>query len=306
MVKPALTVCLLLLLAACASQEQAVIKPKPDETDALTPLDMAGGSYYVDLPRRSRLTFYGQVKSNEVNSAGASLLYPGGDAASFFVSIAMHAAIQKSVTDAKAQAQIDAANSILGPYQSLIEQSSLKDLIGDSEGFQGLGKNPDSRGFSLGLINNPGDVNGWHTVVDPVFIMSRSQDSITIKSQISILDGRIDPSPEDLDSSYSRTLFVQSLPVYEPEKWLREDGRYFEHTVIDLLRSSVDLAVKDFAGLLPAKQESTSTIRYVDNGGKKIERGYLIEQSCTHLTFESLRGEIKSMPRFEESRDNSC
>ena len=96
-------------------------------------------------------------------------------------------------------------------------------------------------------------MNGWHTVVDPVFIMSRNQDSIAIKSQVSILDGRINPSLEDLESGYSRT------------------------------------------------------IRYNDNGEKKIERGYLIKQNCMHLTFDSLRGEIKSVPRFgRESGDKSC
>jgi hypothetical protein len=150
-------------------------------------------------------------------------------------------------------------------------------------------------------------MNRWHTVVDPVFIMSRNQDSIAIKSQVSILDGRINPSPEDLESDYPSTIFVQSLYVYEGEKWLRNDGEYFEHTVIDLLRSSIDLAVKDFAGLLPQKPKSSSTIRYNDNGEKKTERGYLIKQNCMHLTFESLRGEIKSVPRFgRESSDKSC
>jgi hypothetical protein len=93
---------LLLLLVACATQDHVVTEP--EVVAELTPLAVGDGTYFVDLPRQNGLIFYGQQKANEVSSSGASILYPRGDVASFFVSIAMHAAIQKPVTDAKAQA----------------------------------------------------------------------------------------------------------------------------------------------------------------------------------------------------------
>jgi len=294
---------LLVMLGACATQEQTAVAQQKDAPVPLAPLDVIDGQYWVDLPGQDGLTFYGQQLSSEVSSNGAGVMYPGGDMASFLVSIALHAAIQTSVTEAKEQTQRDAANLILEPYRELINQTSLADLMLSSEETVDT---DNGQAYTVGLASQPLAADGWHTVVDPVFIMSRSSDSITIKSKVSILDGRIELTEEDLESDFSQTIFFQSLPIYESEKWLRDDGEYFRMVTSDLLRSSVDLAIQHFAGLSPPQASISSTIRYLNNGEKKVERGYLIGQTCTHIIFESLRGDIKSVPRLDWAGNHGC
>ncbi|MDO7635036.1 MAG: hypothetical protein MUQ60_03870, partial [Porticoccaceae bacterium] len=65
----------------------------------------------------------------------------------------------------------------------------------------------------------------------------------------------------------------------------------------DLVSAAIELGINQFAGLLPPKEEASSTLRYLENGEKKIERGHLISESCSALIFESLRGELKWIPK---------
>ena len=141
-------------------------------------------------------------------------------------------------------------------------------------------------------------MDGWNVVIDPVFIMSRSQDSITAKVIMDISDMRDMPTTQIKAPGYRRTIYLQSLPTYGKDEWLQSDGEKFKATLQSLIGSSIDLGISDFSGLLPEKEPSATTVRYLDNGQKKVERGYLITQNCNHLTFESLRGEIKSMPKI--------
>ena len=292
-----------LFLSACVSQDQKSSQTGHSIMPDLPALEITNGHYFVDLPRENGLVFYGQQKAKEVQSKGAGIAYPGGDIATFFTSIAVHAAIQKSVTETKAQAQVDEANSILAPYQGLIESTSLTELMKDSLAPE---NNLNSEDFRVELVNRSDQINGWHVVVNPAFIMNRNSDSMVIKTHVSILDGRIQYDVGDLESGFSNTVFVHSLPTYEPEQWLRNDGESFHSTAASLLRSSVDLAVKNFAGLLPRESGEVSTMRYMNNGKKSVERGYLIDQNCTHIIFESLRGDIKAVPRLDWREADGC
>ena len=288
-------VCCFLLLVACSSSTTNDVKDTPLIVEDLPPLAKVNGTYIVNPLGDQDISFYGQRMASEVSSNGAGMMYPGGDAASFFVAIAMHAAIQGSVTSAAEQARIEEANIVLEPFKDTLDSLYLSDLMPDS-----LLSNLSSETNNdlLKLTEGSSLVDGWNVVIDPVFIMSRSQDSITAKVIMDISDMRDMPTTQIKAPGYRRTIYLQSLPTYGKDEWLQSDGEKFKATLQSLIGSSIDLGISDFSGLLPEKEPSATTVRYLDNGQKKVERGYLITQNCNHLTFESLRGEIKSMPKI--------
>lgn len=291
--------CGFILLSACSSSPTSV-DSSPLVVEDLPPLAKVNGTYLVDPLEDRDIVFYGQREANEVNSNGAGMVYPGGDAASFFVAIALHAAIQGSATSAAEQARIDDANMVLEPFQDTLDSLYLSHLMPDTL-LSNLSS--DAENYHVKPTDSSDLSAGWHVAVDPVFIMSRSQDSITAKVTVGIADGRI---KEDKSPEYLRTFYLQSLPAYGQEAWLKSDGKKFKATLLSLIRSSIDLGIRDFSGLLSDKEASTTTVRYLDNGRKKVERGFLISQNCTHLIFESLRGDIKSLPKIGFKDDLDC
>ena len=304
--KQVLLVAMLVMLNGCASSSRHVEESELNSTPQLPPLAIVGGTYAIDLPNEKGLIFHGQLKQDAKSSNGAAILYPGAGIGMLVGAIAAHAAIQSSLNASKNKDKIAKANSVLAVYESLIQHSSVLELIKRSDNiFEDLKKS----GFNMVLADDTKPIDGWYVVVDPVFIMSYSQDAITVQSQVVITDGRVLDSAEDLASIESHktiTTVVQSLPVEKSKKWRKNKGEHFKNVVGDLLRNSIDLAIKDFSGLLPKRAEITSTIRYLDNGEKEIERGYLIDKTCSHLIFESLRGTIKSVNRFSPPDDGAC
>ena len=297
---------MLVLLIGCATQGGQVTEPSLHETLNLTPLATIGSKYAVHLPMNKGLNFQGQRKSVEKTSSSGSVMYPGNNFGVFMASVIAHAAIQSSVNEGKNRREIKSANGVLKSYQSLIEQFSALELVGDSSNsFAGLRKSD----FDLAIVDERKRIDGWYVAVDPVFIMSRSQDAITVQSEVTITDGRTVSGNNDVASvkpQYAITSVVQSVPVSQPEKWLENDGDYFKQVVSSLLQDSIDLAIRDFSKLLPERAEKPSTIRYLDNGIKRIERGFVIDETCSRIVFESLRGVIKSVIKFNQFAPNNC
>ena len=297
---------MLALLIGCATQGRQVTESYQHETANLTPLARIGSKYAVHLTASKGLNFQGQRKSNEEASSSGSVLYPGNNIGVFMASIAAHAAIQSSVNEGKNRREIKSANGVLKSYQGLIEQFSALELVGDSSShFSGLRKS----GFDLAIVDDRMRFDGWYVAVDPVFIMSRGQDAITVQSVVTIIDGRTISGNNDVASvkpQYAITTVVQSLPVAQPEKWLENDGDYFKQEVSSLLQDSIDLAIRDFSKLLPERAKKPSTIRYLDNGIKRIERGFVIDATCSRIVFASLRGVIKSVIKFNQFAPDNC
>lgn len=293
------------ILSGCAAQTQNKVEPLQEEavTPILTPLETTQGTYWVDVSHQKGLSFVGQIKPNKSNSRIGNMMYPGDNAGAFLAAIAIHAAFQSSTTATKNQAEMDESNKVLVPYQALIEQLSLGDLMSRTQFFDRELGHPR---LNIKFVDESVPFNGWHTVVNPVFIMSWNQDSIIIKSEISIIDSRLNSTMGAYEPSYSRTIHVHESPIHDKTQWLAEGGEYFETSVASLLRFSIIMGVNDFSGFLPEKEAVANTIRYAENGAKKVERGYLIQQSCTHTVFESLQGDIRSVPRFNYQKSERC
>lgn len=292
-----------LLLSACSSSPYETTAEPLLLDERLPPLSKHNGVYHLAPLGQRDIVFYGQREASEVGSNGSAMMYPGADAGSFLVAIAMHAAIQGTVTNAIEQTKIDEANRVLRPFQDAIDSLYLSDLMSSSV-LSHLSSESDD--YLVTLADASTAAYGWLVTVDPVFIMSRSQDVITASVSMSILDNRQAPRGDHNEHQYFRNFHVQSLPGNDQNTWLMADAMKFKSTMTELIIFALDLGIRDFSGLLPDKQPTAQTIRYLDNGKKRVERGYLISHNCTRINFESLRGEIKSVIKMDYINADSC
>ncbi len=134
-----------------------------------------------------------------------------------------------------------------------------------------------------------------------------SDDSIAVKSDVQIVTS---------GAVFAITIYVEKIletrdstgKAYSPGGASDDkpgDKQEFIADLAPLFLKSIYLALEDFSGLMPRSSE-LETIRYADNGSKKVERGKMIRKTCTDLVFESLRGEIKSVPILRKFRDGRC
>ncbi|KRP19471.1 MAG: hypothetical protein ABS23_03840 [SAR92 bacterium BACL16 MAG-120619-bin48] len=288
---PPLIALFFVVLTGCSTPK--VVGDAASAPVALPPLAKRQVSYRVAPLGQTDLVFIGQPRSSGARSTPSGMAYPGGDPFSFLAAIAVHAAIQGSVTSAAEQAQIEAANKVLTPFKELIDGLYQADLLSANQ-LAGISEKTDD--FEVGLLEDDRLPTGWLVQLNPMFVMSRSSDAITAVVTLAINDGRI----REIEASaapYQKVIAIQSQPVANTQEWLKEEGAKFTDTLQDLVSAAIELGINQFAGLLPPKEEASSTLRYLENGEKKIERGYLISESCSALIFESLRGELKWIPK---------
>lgn len=292
------SICIGILLNACGAQTTKLIQSS--EVDLVAQPLSKNGVYYIEMPNVDQLAFQGQLEPNTVAEAGHNILYPAGNAATFLVAIATHAAISGSIEKDKQNKVIEEANSVLAPYKNVIDEFSYSKLLDDSLS--------ETAGYDLNIDsvkNIPWD-NSWIINVQPVFIMARSEDSIFISSAVNIKESSSERDRKKEDADYSKVIVIKSKPIEDKDQWLVDSGVKFESTLRSLFLSSIQLAIEDFSNKLPEKPESAKTIRYMDNGVKQVERGYTLRQDCSNITYESLRGELKVMPLSSQFVDNEC
>lgn len=261
-------------------------------------------SYYLQQPASRTLNIKGQLAPLSAGGTPAAIMYPGNNAGGFLAAIAVHAAVNSSVKNAQEQNRIDRANQILESYQGLISEVSNEDLH----------EYVLSGHAGLDMRSTPEDTvslyeNGWLVTSEPMYTLSSSEDAIYIKNKVIIQDYfMLDNESKDA-SVYEKNITITSLNsarAYDHSVWLADNGEYFEKSLKHLYAQSIWLAVSDFQGNLPATSSRTSTIRYLENGEKKVERGKLINESCDQMLFETLRGELKVVQRIEMLDLKTC
>lgn len=275
----------------------ATTSVKPDSANAVVavvpePLSVDTSTYLVEMPLGDSVAFYGQPqpKSTAKESRGGPL-YPGDSAATFFASVMAHALISKGVQDAEKKARIEAANAILEPYLPLIDEISPEYLQAYATDQAGLTQN-----LPFSIYDESSDVRGWHTKVNPVFFMSHTEDAIAIRAQVTIY---ATDAEEDAGPVYERTVHLHSLPVSTKEMWFDEGGETLLGTVYDLTRDALVFAIHDYQGRYDATDIKQTTIRYLENGIKTVERGKIIDRECGFVIFESLRNELKRVQSLD-------
>lgn len=279
------------LLAACSATAPVAPQRLATEAAIREPLSAASSEFLVEIELAEELAFFGQPPPEaSVKNGYGGPLYPGDSAAVFFAAIMTHSMMSQGVQAAEEKKRIEAANAILEPYLPTIGEIP-PDYVRD----YAIGQAALNQRATIRRFDEAESARGWHTKIHPVFIMSHTQDAISIRADVAIAP----TDAMDAPPVYARTVHLHSAPVADHSVWLADSGRALRSAVYDLSRDALMLAIDDFQGKYDTADIEHTTIRYLENGVKTVERGKILEQQCETLVFESLRSELKRVQSLE-------
>lgn len=252
--------------------------------------------------------FHGKIDINKNAAAGGAMVYPGDTAGVFFAAILVHAAIAGSARKSKLHAAQKAADEVLTGYQPHIEKINAEPMQ-----FEQLELTPDHT-FNVNFAPDSGTASQWSVRTKPVFFLTQSQQTLILYHQLMFDDlslvtdkkirkiKKVSPRNKKMPDPRERLVVIVSDPLSGEEAsqlWLNEDGKYFQETVHKLYQESTQIGFQHYHGhLIPITQDQV-TVRYLEDGRKKIERGQVIRKSCRRTLFLTLAGEIKRVPNME-------
>lgn len=267
----------------------------------------------IRFDAKQPVTFVGKKSLDTAGQGAAPMMYPGDTAGLFLVSILTHAAVSGGVQKAKLNKEQEEANKVLEPYNSyiadineafLLQHTHLQDIPATTEKLQLL------------LGDRHQENSRWQVSVVPVFAMTQNQSSFLIYNKLTFFDRSLTPKErkkikkvkKGQPDPNEKLIVIVSDPVLVDDKadfWLRENAGAFHNAVKNLYVESFNLGIARHFGNLKNLDTKQVTVKYLENGVKKIERGYVISQTCQRTIFESLAGEIKSVPNLEFSSCSS-
>ena len=253
------------------------------------------------------VTFVGKKSLTPSGQVAAPILYPGDTAGVFLVSVLTHAAISGGVKKSQQNKEQEEANKVLEPYQTYISDVNEEFLTQNT-----LSQDISTSSGQLQLLfgDQHKENSRWQVSVAPVFAMTQNQSSFLIYNQLTFVDRsltvreqrKIKKTKKGYLAPNQKLVVIVSDPVLEEDRqafWLRNDATAFNDAIKNLYNESFHLGViRHFGGLGNAEAKQV-TIKYLENGVKKIERGYIISQTCQRTVFESLAGEVKSVPNID-------
>lgn len=239
------------------------------------------------LPADEKVAFNGAVSYDSAGSGPGSFMYPAPGLAGFAVAIATHGLLSGAMRDSEKQKIRDKANEVLLPYQPILGNYKYQDLIQAS--MAKMATVADKRVLAASAPAVPGE-----TVIDsvPVFYMTQDQRALILENAVSIRgDGSAKPY-ENVIRVVSPARDEKDLGAY----WSNADGSQLRGESARLFALSLDIALND---MHPAGADSHpyKTVRYVEGGADKMERGQLISEECNQVLLRTLRGNLMSVPR---------
>ena len=282
--KLAITFFLSLLLLACNTTT-----PKKMEA---TPVVLEPQAYLLNIkyPVENGIAFLGKIDHTEADQLGRSMLYPGDNGAVFLASVFTHALISSGIRGKEKKKNQEAANEVLEVYQSLIDDINESSLTPESIELM------DGRVVQLEIDKSIGSANEWMASVFPVYYLTQSETSLILSNKVRFSQTHNKKfSPREYVVVYVSNNTNADIPS---NHWLASNGRNFKDTSKVLLKETLRIAYNTLHFKESNKEGDQKTIRYVENGRKKVERGSIIEQNCYRVVFKTLRGEIKSVPKY--------
>jgi hypothetical protein len=264
-------------------------------------------SINISFDSKQPVTFVGKKSLDVTGQGAAPIMYPGDTAGLFLVSILTHAAVSGGVQKAKLSREQEEANKVLEAYNPYIADIN-EAFLAQCTNAQGKSAVVDKMQFLLG--DQHLENSRWQVNVVPVFAMTQNQSSFLIYNKLTFVDRsltakdrkKIKKVKKGQTNPNEKLVVIVSDPVLTDDKagfWLSENARIFNESIKTLYAESFHLGVARHFGGFQNSDTKQVTIKYLENGVKKIERGYVISQTCKRTLFESLAGEIKSVPNLE-------
>jgi|GEM_PF-1264409 len=264
---------------------------------------------FLKYNEKSPFIFIGKIDVNKANGAATPILYPGDNALIFFTAILAHAAINSGIDHSRLSKEQEDANKVFDDYQPYIQKFNNTDSVVIPQLKVALAeKNTD-----VVFLTDKNLKSGaqWEMDVSPIFFMTQNLGSLILYNKILLQENFADDSkkPKKTASSNKKTankneriVVVISDPIAIPDYkhfWSDNEGSQFLDTLKKMYKESLSLVIANRLGNQRAEGAEQITVRYMEDGVKKVERGYVISSDCKRTLFESLSGEIKSVPNLD-------
>ena len=295
---------LVFALVACGSQSvkeeaagSAAVTTHQEFVEITRPA-IASGDYYLVFSNDEKLVFQGGVAQKASSQSGANQINAPPDALVAGIAVAIHAGRLKKRRKLALAAERAESDKVLQPYLHNINALTMSDL-NDGQLYQ-LFSSLDAP-FGVNKMIDTVDANVWKAEIFPRFVISSQEDTVSIFSSVRISESMASlkekghASTKDKPLEYQKRVVIQSYPSDNLRQQL-SDRAAFKRFLQQLLAKSVYTVLDDFTGAFSEKNK-VSTLRYISNGKKRVERGYKIRESCGYVLFESLQGDLKLLPQ---------
>lgn len=271
---------------------QAAAQPASETTEVPAAPGLPGIA--LKLLADEKIPFSGEVNFDKAGIDKPNIMY-GPGLVGFFATLATHGVMADKMKENQKQKLRDGANRILEKYEPLLNDFKYSELATASlEIMAAPGKKK--------MIAIDSDAAPNDTIID-----SRPQFSMTQDQRAIILDNPLSIAVPGNPTAYRILIRVVSRDAGEntPDKaWTEEQGRKLKSESERLFAASLDIALNAMA--TSGKGESAyKTVRFQEGGTEKMERGQVIHEDCSSILFQTLRGELMSVPAKNESCTDS-
>jgi hypothetical protein len=240
------------------------------------------------LPKDEQVSYRGLARFDNAGGPGAQILYPAPGIAGLLVAIATHGAI----VDAQKRAEKDriqaAADSVLTPYRGVLDNYTHRDLM--RMGLQKAGGTGEGRLVEFAAPRT--DERIVESV--PVFFMTADAKALVLDAAVVVYSPGGAQTPV-----YQNVIRVISEPQDSgdmAEFWNAKQGEQLREKSALLFARALEIVFKELQPA-PAKEAAVHrTVRYMEGGNERMERGQVLGEQCDRVLIKNLRGWLMSVP----------
>jgi hypothetical protein len=276
-------------IASAAEDASAPVSPPAHEQAPQQGAAASGPSWALRLPKENLVTYHGVVNFDSAGSGSGNMVYPAvGGVAGLVVGVLTHSAIQSSINSSQKQKMREQADLILAPYQDVLKGFTHKELMPRGLDRSATGKNKkivDGAEIPSGM---------WIVESAPVYLLTQDHQAIVLENTVTIYTTDPNkPSYQNVIRVVSSAQNAKDVPAF----WTADLGDKLKEMSASLLALSLDAAIADATNNAPdTTTPINKTIRYMEGGTEKMERGQLLNSLCDRTLFKNLRGWLMSVP----------
>ena len=280
------------------------------EPVASAPEKIEINKYVVKHSIDENIPFSGYVNFDDFNARYAvnGAYYSGYDAVSFLATVLAHAAISKSADHRKMQNFIqECDDNALAAYSEIVGGFSEEVIFDDLES-----NTTGDMNVPLVLELKAQESPRGYVHIDPMYILTKSNDSLILKNKIVVNESDPEAVVEAKNSRRKSRKSIEVEPLYEntiviltetgysdQSELILDQGEQLKNLVKELFAESIQMFDEDF-GEVSSSNAKMETIKYHIGEHFRVERGRVIERTCDRVVFATLRGEIKSVPQASD------
>jgi hypothetical protein len=214
------------------------------------------------------------------------MAYPAPNMAVFLATIVAHGVIQKTFSKSRDKKLLNKANEVLIPYQDILSAYKNQELMESSLALVG------TTGTKR-LLAHSDTPESKDLVIEsvPMFFMTQDQKALIVDNAVAI-------KTANSEKPYQNVVRIVS-PVKNAEDmvkfWSEDNGRNLKAESQRLYAQSLEIALNDRAK--PNTGGTPKTIRYLEGGKEKMERGELLSEQNNQVLLRTLRGHLMLVPQ---------